>query len=66
MKRMGNFVSNNNFYLLLKRAATRYNAENRAFKELQRQENSPVVAPKYDAGIINYQKLMLGMLKLKK
>lgn len=60
MVNMGNFVSHNSFYLLLKRAATRYNAENRAYKELKRQEKFPVAAPKYDAGIINYQKSMIG------
>lgn len=57
---MGNFISNNNLYLLLKRSATRYNVQNRAHKELKRQESSPVSAPKYDAGIIDYQKSMLG------
>lgn len=58
--KMGNFVSNNSFYLLLKRGSTRYNAENRAYKELSRQEKSPVAAPKYDAGIVDYRKSMLG------
>lgn len=41
----------------------RYNAENRAHKELKRQENSPVAAPKHDAGIIDYQKSMRGRVQ---
>lgn len=57
---MGNFVSNNNLYLVLKRAATRYNAENRAQKELVRQTQAPIAAPKHDAGIIDYKKSMQG------
>lgn len=36
----------------------RFNAENRAFKELERQTVKPVIAPKYDAGLVDYHKLM--------
>lgn len=57
---MGNFVSNNCYYLHLRRCVYRYNVENRAHKELKRQESSPVVAPKHEAGIIDYQKSMRG------
>lgn len=53
---MGNYISNNSVYLLAKRALMRYNVENRAFKELEKQVAKPKVAPKYDAGIIDYHK----------
>lgn len=53
---MGNYVSNNAVYLSAKRIFMRYNVENRAFKEIEKQSHKPVVAPKHEAGIIDYHK----------
>lgn len=49
--------------MLAKRTLMRYNVENRAFKEIERQTNRPVVAPKHEAGTINYHKAMQGIKK---
>lgn len=51
---MGNYISNNSTWLHAKRILMRYNIENRTMKELDRQANKPKVAPKHDAGLINY------------
>lgn len=58
---MGNYMSNNSVYLLARRTLMRYNAENRALKELEKQTKRPVVAPKHDAGIIDYHKSLKGI-----
>lgn len=55
---MGNYISQNAVYLMAKRTLMRFNAESRAFKELERQTTKPVIAPKFDAGLIDYHKLM--------
>lgn len=51
---MGNYFSNNAVFLSAKRALMRYNIENRAFKELEKQTHKPLAAPKHEAGIIDY------------
>lgn len=51
---MGNYLSNNAVFLSAKRALMRYNIENRAFKELEKQTQKPLAAPKHEAGIIDY------------
>lgn len=58
---MGNYISNNTVLLSAKRLLMRYNIENRAFKELDRQAIRPVVAPKHDADIVDYHKSLSGM-----
>lgn len=57
---MGNYISQNSVYLSVRRFLTLYNVENRAAKELARQQEKPKAAPKYDAGHIDYHKLMKG------
>lgn len=59
--KMGNYISNNSVYLLTKRILMRYNVENRAFKEMDRQAQRPAVAPKHEAAYIDYHKAMQGM-----
>lgn len=39
----------------------RYNVENRAFKEIDRQVKRPVPAPKHEAAFIDYHKAMQGI-----
>lgn len=39
----------------------KYNIENRAFKEIDRQAKKPLVAPKHEAGIIDYHKSLKGL-----
>lgn len=46
---------------MTKRVLMRYNVENRAFNEIDRQAKQPVVAPKHEAASIDYHKAMLGM-----
>lgn len=57
---MGNYISNNIVYLAAKRVIGRYNIENRAFKAIEKQATKPVVAPKHEAGIIDYHKSLKG------
>ena len=57
---MGNYVSNNAVYLSAKRVLMRYNVENRAFKELEKQSRKPIAAPKHEAEFIDYHKSMKG------
>lgn len=57
---MGNYISNNYVYLLAKRTLARYNTQNRIFREMEKQKEKPVVAPKFDSGQINYRKLLNG------
>lgn len=57
---MGNYISNNTLLLSAKRILMRYNVENRAFNEMEKQAKKPLVAPKHDAGIIDYQKSLKG------
>lgn len=57
---MGNYISNNSVYLLAKRTLQRYNVENRAFKEMDKQITRPVVAPKHEAASIDYHKALKG------
>lgn len=57
---MGNYISNNAVYLSAKRVVGRYNIERRAFKEIEKQSTEPMVAPKHDAGIIDYHKSLEG------
>lgn len=61
---MGNYISNNSVYLLTKRILMRYNVENRIFKEIDRQANRPLPAPKHEAAYIDYHKAMKGMYGL--
>lgn len=61
---MGNYISNNAVYLSAKRVLSRYNIESRAFKEIERQSTKPVVAPKHDAGIIDYHKSLEGVKRI--
>lgn len=58
---MGNYISNNLVYLTAKRVLGRYNIESRVFKEIEKQSKKPVVAPKHEAGIIDYHKSMKGI-----
>lgn len=57
---MGNYLSNNTLLLSAKRALGRYNIESRTFKEIEKQSRKPVVAPKHEAGIIDYHKSLSG------
>lgn len=57
---MGNYLSNNTALLAAKRILGRYNIESRTFKEIEKQLKNPVVAPKHEAGIIDYHKSMKG------
>lgn len=57
---MGNYVSQNALYLAAKRVIIRFNVDNRMLRELDRQAIKPVAAPKFDAGFIDYKKLMKG------
>lgn len=57
---MGNYVSNNAVYLTAKRFLMRYNIESRTFKEIERQSQKPIVAPKHEGGIIDYHKSLKG------
>lgn len=59
---MGNYLSNNTLLLATKRVLGRYNIENRTFKEIEKQSKKPVVAPKHEAGIIDYHKSLNGKL----
>lgn len=59
---MGNYFSNNIVYLTAKRVIGKYNIENRAYKEIERQSTKPVVAPKHEAGIIDYHKSLKGKI----
>lgn len=61
---MGNYISNNSVYLLARRALMRYNAEERAFKEIEKQVNRPVVAPKYEGTAIDYHRALQGIFQL--
>lgn len=58
---MGNYVSNNTVLLSVKRLLMRYNIENRTLKELDRQAIKPTVAPKHDAGIVDYHESLRSM-----
>lgn len=60
---MGNYISNNGLYLAAKRAASRYNSETRAFKEINRQKDKPFAAPHFDAEFIDYKKLLKGKIR---
>ncbi|XP_031627187.1 protein NDUFAF4 homolog [Contarinia nasturtii] len=53
---MGNYMSNNTLYLSAKRLVSKYNIESRVSKELDKQAKKPVIAPKHEAGIIDYHK----------
>ena len=44
------------------RKTNRYNAENRAFKEIERQQIRPVVAPKHESNVREFERLMEGLL----
>lgn len=57
---MGNYLSNNTALLAAKRILGRYNIESRTFKEIEKQLKNPVVAPKHEAGIIDYHKSLNG------
>lgn len=57
---MGNYMSNNAVYLSAKRVLMRYNVENRAFKELEKQSRKPIAAPKHEAEFIDYHKSLKG------
>lgn len=57
---MGNYISNNYIVLLARRTLARYNTQTRIFKEMEKQQIKPVVAPKFDAEQINYHKLLQG------
>lgn len=57
---MGNYLSNNTVLLAAKRVLGRYNIESRTFKEIEKQSKNPVVAPKHEAGIIDYHKSLNG------
>lgn len=57
---MGNYLSNNTLLLSAKRVFMRYNIENRAFKEIEKQGKKPLVAPKHDAEYIDYHKSLKG------
>lgn len=59
--KMGNYISNNAVYLSAKRVLMRYNVENRAFKELEKQTQKPLPAPKHEAAFIDYHKSLKGM-----
>lgn len=61
---MGNYISNNAVYLSAKRIVMKYNVESRAFKELEKQSQKPVVAPKHEAGIIDYHKSLQSLYYL--
>lgn len=61
---MGNYLSNNTALLAAKRILGRYNIESRTFKEIEKQIKKPVVAPKHEAGIIDYHKSLKGKLIL--
>lgn len=57
---MGNYLSNNTVLLAAKRVLGRYNIESRTFKEMEKQSQKPKVAPKHEAGIIDYHKSLSG------
>lgn len=59
--KMGNYISNNAVYLSAKRVIMRYNVENRAFKELEKQTQKPLAAPKHESEFIDYHKSLKGM-----
>lgn len=58
---MGNYISNNTVLLAAKRVLSKYNIESRVFKEIEKQSTKPVVAPKHEAGVIDYHKSLKGM-----
>lgn len=60
---MGNYVSNNAVYLSAKRALMKYNIESRVFKEIEKQGQKPLPAPKHDAGIMDYHKSLKGIYR---
>lgn len=62
---MGNYISNNTVLLAAKRVLSKYNIESRVFKEMEKQSKKPVVAPKHEAGVIDYHKSLKGMHTLK-